>query len=165
MPTLAGNPIKLHGNFLTKGALPNFTLVSADLQEVKDGDFAGVPLLLNIFPSIDTSVCSLAGLAFYQKLQAFPDAKLLCISKDLPFALGRFCAKEGIKNLLTLSAFRSDFGKVYGVEIADSPLQGLLARSVIVTDKQHAIVYSELVPEIKTEPNYDKAIEALKKVL
>lgn len=142
--------------------LPPFTLINPDFEEVSLQDYAGKKLVLNIFPSIDTGVCAASVRHFNEDAAALDDTVVLCISKDLPLALGRFCAAEGIKNVQTLSAFRSTFGEDYGVTLTGSPFKGLLARTVIVADAAGRIVYSTIVDEITNEPNYDEALAALK---
>lgn len=142
--------------------LPPFELVGADLNVLKDKDFEGKKLVLSFFPSIDTGVCAASVRVFNEKAAGVTDTVVLCISNDLPFAQARFCAAEGIDNVLTASAFRSSFGCDYGVVLQDSPLAGLLARGVIVTDENHTVVYSELVSELTQEPHYDAAINALR---
>lgn len=143
------------------GATLDFTVVGTDLAEVSPADFAGKRVVLNIFPSIDTGVCAKSVRQFNEKAADLDNTVVLCISKDLPFALDRFCGAEGIENVVATSAFRSDFGKTAGVELIDSPLQGLLARTVIVLDTEGKVSYIQLVPEITEEPDYDAALAAL----
>lgn len=161
---LKGNPINTSGELLPVGSnAPDFTLVNQSLENLSLGDFDGKRLVLNIFPSIDTPVCAASVRRFNQIAAEIPDTVVLCISKDLPFALQRFCGAEGIKNVVTLSSFRDlDFGKNYGMELIDGPLQGLYARAIIVLDKSNKVIYNELVPEIGQEPDYSKALAALK---
>jgi len=161
MPTLKNNPVQLLGSFVfVSNPLPDFTLVGTDLKEYSLSDFPNKKLLLSIFPSIDTSVCSLAANVFYEKLQSHTNLQLLLISRDLPFALQRFCKDLKGTNMLALSAFRSEgFGKKYGVEIASGPMKGLFTRAVLVTDQNHQVCYTELVSEITNEPNYDEAFK------
>ena len=136
--------IHTNGNLPAVGTqLPEFSVLAADLSEISSADFAGKNLVLNIFPSIDTGV-------------------VLCVSNDLPFAIGRFCAAEGIENVQTSSAFRSSFGEDFGVKLVDGPLAGLLARSVVVVNPAGEVVYTELVPETTNEPNYEAALAAIK---
>lgn len=161
-----GGQVSLAGEFIETGATaPNFEMVKGDLSVYTLEDDKGKYIVLNIFPSLDTSVCAMSVRKFNELAASLPGTTVLAISKDLPFAQGRFSDTEGIKNLTTLSDFRnsSDFGKKYGVLIEDSPLKGLLARAVVVINPKGEVIYSELVPEITQEPNYDKAIEALKK--
>ena len=152
----------------TVGELPaegtsvrSFDLVGADLGPVASDEFTGQRMVLNIFPSLDTGVCAQSVRAFNELAANFEDTVVLCVSKDLPFAQQRFCAAEGIENVVTASAFRSTFGEDYGVILQGSPIKGLLARSVVVTDADHKIVHTELVPEIANEPDYEAAKKAL----
>lgn len=159
--TLRGNSINTVGELPAVGAAaPAFTLVGADLGEVSSGQFGGKPVLLNIFPSIDTPVCATSVRTFNERAAAGGGA-VLCVSNDLPFAQKRFCGTEGIENVTTASAFRDSFGRDYGVTLADGPMAGLLARAVVVIGADGNVAYSELVPEIASEPNYDAAIAAL----
>ena len=141
--------------------LPDFTVVGSDLQEFSPADFSGKKLVLNIFPSLDTGVCAASVRRFNEEATKLDDAVVLGISADLPMAHGRFTDAEGIDNVKTGSVFRSSFGQDYGVQLDGSPLKGLLARTVIVTDADHTVTHVELVDEITTEPNYDAALEAL----
>ena len=141
---------------------PDFTAVKASLTEVKLEEYRGKKVVLNIFPSIDTGVCAASVRRFNKVASEMADTAVLCISKDLPFAQARFCGAEGLENVETLSAFRGDsFEKGYGLLMTDSPLQGLLARAVVVIDKDGKVVYTELVDDITHEPDYDRAIAAL----
>lgn len=141
---------------------PNFTAVKASLAEAKLEEYRGKKVVLNIFPSIDTGVCAASVRRFNKVASEMADTAVLCISKDLPFAQARFCGAEGLANVETLSAFRGDsFEKGYGLLMTDSPLQGLLARAVVVIDKDGKVVYTELVDDITHEPDYDRAIAAL----
>ncbi len=139
---------------------PGFTLVGQDLKEASLSDFKGQKKILNIFLSVDTSVCAASIKKFHAS--SLSNTVILNISKDLPFAQKRFCGAEGIENARTLSAFRGSFSKDYNLEIMDSPLKGLCSRVVIVLDENDTVLYSEQVPEITQEPNYQKAIEAMK---
>lgn len=161
--TLAGNPIEVAGNFPTVNSqVENFTLVSNGLENVELANFAGKRKVLNIFPSIDTGICATSVRVFNQKAANLANTVVLCISADLPFAQARFCGAEGIENVQTLSTFRNkDLHDVLGVNIATGPLAGLTARAVIVLDENNKVLHSELVPEIKQEPNYDAALAAL----
>ncbi|MGJ7031460.1 thiol peroxidase [Niabella hirudinis] len=160
--TLKGNPVTTAGSLPGKGSkLKDFTLVNAGLTEKKLSDYAGKKVVLNIFPSVDTGVCAASVRKFNEKAAALEDTVVLNISKDLPFALNRFCAAEGISNVETLSDFRGNFGNDYGVTFADSPMKGLLSRAVIVANAAGEVVYTEQVPEITTEPNYEAALTAL----
>lgn len=161
--TLKGNTISTVGNLPSVGEqLKDFTLVSADLAEKTLADYKGKKVVLNIFPSIDTGVCAASARKFNQEASGLNNTVVVNVSKDLPFALGRFCAAEGLNNVDTLSDFRGHFGSDYGVTLEDSPLQGLLSRAVVVADENGKVVYTEQVPEITQEPNYNAALEALK---
>ena len=161
--------ITLHGDTITTvGALPavgsaapDFELAGADLAPVTSGSLRGQRVVLNIFPSIDTGVCATSVREFNKRAASLENTTVLCVSADLPFALGRFCGAEGIDGVVTASTFRSTFGADYGVTIADAPLAGLLSRAVVVLDAQGAVLYTEQVPEIGQEPDYDAAIAAL----
>ena len=161
--TLGGNPVEVAGNFPQKGQIaPSFSLVGNDLADVPLKKFDGQRKVLNIFPSIDTPTCATSVRTFNKRASELPNTVVLCISVDLPFAQKRFCGAEGLTNVVTLSTMRGhDFLKAYGVEIASGPLVGVAARAVVVLDENDRIVYSELVPEIKNEPDYDAAIKAL----
>lgn len=160
----SGNPVGLKGELITVGAkAPDFQLVKSDLNNFSLKDVAGKFLILNIFPSLDTSVCATSVRKFNKYAAELPDTLVLAISKDLPFAQKRFCTTEGIENVIPLSAFRSDFGKAYGLEISDSVFEGLLARAVVIVTPEGKVSYVELVPEITTEPNYEAALNSIKK--
>lgn len=158
-----GTPVQLAGEFVQKGtAAPDFHLTKTDLSTCSKNDFAGKNIILNIFPSLDTGVCATSVRKFNQLAAGIPDTVVLAVSKDLPFAHARFCTTEGIENVIPLSDFRpSNFGTEYGVLMTDGPLHGLLARAVVVIDKSGKIIYSQLVPEITTEPDYEAALKAL----
>ena len=162
--TLGGNAITVSGNFPKKGdTAPDFTLTAKDLKDVGLKDFAGKRKVLNIVPSLDTPVCAKSTRVFNEKAGAMPNTAVLVISADLPFAASRFCTAEGINNVVTLSTMRGgDFKAKYGVDIASGPLQGATARAVVVLDENNKVLHSELVPEIKQEPDYDAALAALK---
>ncbi|AKK11229.1 thiol peroxidase [Corynebacterium uterequi] len=161
--TFSNEPANTVGELPAVGAvIPDFELVGGDLSAVTPADFAGKKLVLNIFPSLDTDVCALSVKKFNSEAEKLDDAVVINISKDLPFAQGRFCEAHNIENSVAASAFRASFGEDYGVTLADSPLAGLLARSVVVTDAEHQVVYTELVSEITNEPDYDAALAALK---
>ena len=162
--TLGGNPIDVAGSFPAKGqAAPAFTLVAKDLADVSLASFAGKRKVLNIFPSIDTPTCATSVRKFNQTANNLANAVVLCISADLPFAQGRFCGAEGLANVVTLSTLRGrEFLENYGVAIKNGPLAGLAARAVVVLDEQDRVLHSELVPEIKSEPNYDAALAVLR---
>ncbi|MDR1266321.1 MAG: thiol peroxidase [Propionibacteriaceae bacterium] len=156
-----GTPVHTAGELPAVGsALPAFHLTGNDLAAVDSAAWAGRRLVVNIFPSVDTGVCALSVRRFNQLAAGLPNTQVVCVSRDLPFALGRFCAAEGIANLVTASAFRSSFGRDYGVEMIDGPLQGLLARAVVVADERGQVVHVELVQTIGQEPDYDAAVAA-----
>ena len=161
--TLKGNPTNSIGNLPAKGSkAPAFKLVKSDLGSLELQELKGRKVILNISPSLDTSVCATAIRKFNQLSADKENTVVLAITKDLPFAHGRFCTTEGIKNVITLSGFRDhDFGKAYGIEILDGPFTGLYARSVVVIDEEGIVKYTELVPEITREPDYEKALSAL----
>lgn len=161
--TLKGNPVNTVGTLPAQGVeAPNFTLVKSDLSEVSLSDYKGTRVILNIFPSIDTGTCATSVRQFNQKASDLDNTVVLCISKDLPFAHNRFCGAEGIKNVVSLSAFRdSGFEKAYGVGMVDGPLKGLVARSVVVVDEEGKVAYTQLVGEIVDEPDYESALKAL----
>lgn len=162
--TLKGNAIETIGTLPAKAsAAPAFTLVKSDLSEVTLADYKGKRVVLNIFPSIDTSVCAASVRHFNKVAGELANTVVLCISADLPFAHSRFCETDGLKNVEPLSVFRSPaFGKDYGVTITTGPIQGLLSRAVIIIDADGKIIYTEQVPEITQEPNYASALAALK---
>ncbi|OFT25255.1 lipid hydroperoxide peroxidase [Brevibacterium sp. HMSC08F02] len=161
--TFQGDPITTVGNLPEKGAqAPAFTLVGTDLSDVTLKDFAGKQLVINIFPSIDTGVCQASVRTFNEKAGGRDNTVVLNVSKDLPFAQERFCAAEGIDNVVSASAFRSSFGEDYGVTMTAGPLEGLLSRAVVVVDAEGSVVYTEQVPEIGQEPDYEAALGALK---
>ena len=160
--TLEGNPFQTVGELPGKGSqAPDFSLTATDLSEKTALDFSGKTLVLNIFPSIDTSVCAASVRRFNQEASAMANTVVLCISADLPFAHERFCSAEGLEDVVPLSVFRSGFGRDYGVTIADGPIAGLLSRAVVIIDKNGKVVYSEQVPEITQEPDYQAALKAL----
>lgn len=161
--TLKGKPVQTCGTLPDVGkTAPDFTLVRTDLTEVSLSAYAGKRKVLNIFPSIDTPTCALSVRRFNQDAAELPDAVVLCISADLPFAHKRFCGAEGIANVEALSCFRSTFAKDYGVEIVDLPLKGLCSRAVVVLDEQNRVLYHEQVGEIANEPDYTRALAALR---
>ena len=159
-----GQPVKLIGEFIQVGKVaPDFELVKTDLSSFSLKDLNGKNVILNIFPSLDTSVCATSVRKFNKMGAGLKDTVVLAISKDLPFAHARFCTTEGIDKVITLSAFRcSCFEDKYGMLMVDGPLKGLLARGVIVVDEAGKVVYEELVSEITNEPNYEAAIASLK---
>ena len=160
-----GQPVKLIGEFIQVGKVaPDFELVKTDLSSFSLKDLKGKNVILNIFPSLDTSVCATSVRKFNKLAADMDNTLVIAISKDLPFAQSRFCTTEGIENVIPASAFRaSDFSQQYGIEMVDGPLAGLLARAVVVIDENFNVIYEELVPEITQEPNYDAVISALKK--
>jgi len=161
--TLEGNAINTNGELPAVGSsAPDFSLTKGDLSDVGLGDFAGKKKLLNIVPSLDTGVCATSTKKFNQAMAGKSNAVALVISSDLPFAQGRFCSAEGIESVISLSMMRSrNFGKDYGVLITDGPLAGICARAVVVLDEQDKVVYTQLVPEIVQEPDYDAALAHL----
>ena len=161
--TLGGNPIHTNGELPKTGSkAPDFKLVNTDLSMATLADFAGSKVVLNIFPSIDTGTCATSVRTFNAKASTLANTKVLCISRDLPFAQKRFCGAEGLENVINLSDFNTgSFGKDYGLEITDSVLAGLHSRVVIVLDENGIINYAEQVPEIADEPNYENALAAL----
>lgn len=160
--TFKDSPVKTVGELPAKEtAAPDFSLVKNDLSEITLADCKGKKVVLNIFPSIDTGVCAASVRVFNSQAARLENTVVLCVSMDLPFAHARFCGAEGIDNVENASAFRSDFGEVYGVTIADGPLAGLLSRAVVVIDENGKVIYTEQVPEIAQEPDYDAALAAL----
>lgn len=159
--TLRGNPINTVGELPAVGSpAPAFTLTGTDLGAVSNDQFSGKTLVLNIFPSVDTPVCAKSVRTFNERA-AGGGATVVNVSKDLPFAQARFCGAEGIENVKTGSAFRDSFGEDYGVTITDGPMAGLLARAVVVIGADGNVAYTELVPEIAQEPDYDAALAAV----
>ncbi len=161
--TLKGNQIETIGSLPAVGtAAPEFTLVKTDLSLLSLKDYRGKTVILNIFPSIDTGVCAASARRFNSEAGNHPDSVVLCVSADLPFAHNRFCEAEGLKNVVPVSVFRSaDFGKNYGQTITSGPLAGLLARAVVVINPDGKVKYTEQVPEITQEPNYEAALKSL----
>jgi thioredoxin-dependent peroxiredoxin len=160
---LGENTVNTAGELPSVGSTaPSFTLTGNDLKDVPLSAFAGRDIVLNIFPSIDTGVCSTSVREFNKRITAYPNAVVLCIARDLPFAMKRFCGAEGIDKAVTLSDFRSpDFGKKYGVELIDGGFKGLFARAVVVIGADSKIKYTQLVPAIGQEPDYESALKAL----
>lgn len=160
--TLKGSPVQTVGEPPAPGsAAPAFTLVGADLSDVTSDALSGRRVVLNVFPSIDTGVCAQSVRTFNELASSLDDTTVVCVSADLPFALSRFCGAEGIENVSTASTFRSDFGQTYGLAMADGPFAGLLARAVVVLDRDGTVLHTQLVDEIGTEPDYDAAKAAL----
>ena len=162
--TLGGNPIEVAGTFPAAGAqAADFTLVGKDLGNLTLASFGGKRKVLNIVPSLDTPTCATSTRKFNKAAAGLDNTVVVVVSGDLPFAATRFCTTEGIANVVTASTFRGhDFAKAYGVDVTSGPLTGLTARAVVVIDENDKVLYSELVPEIKNEPNYDAALAALK---
>jgi thiol peroxidase len=161
--TLEGNTINTNGDLPGVGSeAPDFSLTKADLSDVSLADFSGKKKLLNIVPSLDTGVCAASTKKFNEAIAAKANSVALVVSADLPFAQSRFCGAEGIENVVSLSMMHNrNFAKDYGVLITDGPLAGITARAVVVLDEQDKVIYTELVPEIVQEPNYDAALAHL----
>lgn len=162
--TFKGNKVNTVGNLPKVGEkAKDFSLVKTDLSRVSLSDFAGSKLVMNIFPSLDTGTCAASVRRFNKEATSLDNTKVLCISRDLPFAQARFCGAEGIENVVVLSDFASgEFGKNYGLEMADGPLRHLHSRVVIVLDENGKVIYTQQVPEIADEPNYEEALKAVK---
>ncbi|WP_255991327.1 thiol peroxidase [Chitinolyticbacter albus] len=161
--TLGGNAVTVNGALPAVGSSAKpFTLVGKDLADVSLASFAGKRKVLNIFPSIDTPTCATSVRRFNESASALANTVVLCISADLPFAQNRFCGAEGLENVVTLSTMRGrQFLADYGVEVASGPLTGVAARAVVVLDENDKVLHTELVAEIKNEPNYGTALSAL----
>ncbi len=161
--TLGGNPVHTNATLPAVGsAAPQFQLVGNDLSDVSLQDFKGQRVILNIFPSIDTATCATSVRTFNKMANDLENTKVLCISRDLPFAQKRFCGSEGLENVVNLSDFRDgSFGDAYGLTLTDSALKGLHARAIVVVDENGVISHTELVSEIANEPNYEAALKAL----
>lgn len=161
--TLKGNPINTSNNLPETGTkAPDFLLTATDLSVHSLTNYAGSKLVLNIFPSIDTGTCAQSVRTFNKEASELENTKVLCISRDLPFAQGRFCGAEGLDNVVNLSDFKNgSFGKAYGLDFIDGPLEGLHSRCVVVIDENGTIKHTEQVGEIVDEPNYKAALEAL----
>ncbi|WP_036787357.1 thiol peroxidase [Phocaeicola abscessus] len=160
-----GMPVNLLGEFVQVGAIaPNFSLVKGDLSRFSLKDGKGKNLILNLFPSLDTTVCAASVRKFNQVAATLPNTLVLCISKDLPFAQSRFCTTEGIEQVIPLSdyLYDSDFAQTYGLLMSDGPLKGLLARSVVIIDPSGKVIYTELVADIVDEPNYEAALNVIR---
>lgn len=162
--TLKGNKINTIGSLPEVGVnAPAFSLVKSDLSETTLADLAGKRVILNIFPSVDTGTCAMSVRTFNKKASEMENTVVVCVSKDLPFAFGRFCGAEGIDDLITASDFREgSFGEAYGVTFVDGPLKGLLSRSIVVLDASGKVTYTEQVAETVDEPDYEKALAHLK---
>jgi thiol peroxidase len=161
--TFKGNPIHTAGELPAVGSIcPNFKLTGADLADVGLEHFAGKKKILNIVPSLDTGICQMSARRFNQEAGKLSDTVIINISADLPFAQKRFCDSEKLTHVVNLSTMRApDFGETFGVRIIDGPLAGLMSRAVLVLDRNNKIVYTEQVPEIAQEPDYDRALAAL----
>lgn len=161
--TLGGNPINTIGELPKVGTkAPEFQLVKNDLSIADLSNYRGTKVILNIFPSIDTGTCATSVRTFNAKASSLDNTKVLCISRDLPFAQKRFCGAEGLENVINLSDFKTGtFGKDYGLEIIDGPLAGLHSRAIVVIDENGTVKYTEQVSEIANEPNYEEALAAL----
>lgn len=161
--TLGGNPVSVSGKLPAKGkSLPKFALTTSALQDITNKDLAGKRVIFNIFPSIDTPTCASSTRKFNEIASSLNNTEIYCVSADLPFAQGRFCAAEGLTNVKTASSFRSNFGATFGVNLTSSVLKGVLARAIVVADEKGKVLHTELVSEIGSEPNYDAAISVLK---
>lgn len=161
---LKGNVVNLAGDFIGVGEMaPEFSLVRGNLGSMGLGELRGKNVILNVFPSLDTAVCASSVRKFNKIASEMENTVVLCISKDLPFAQTRFCTTEGLENVVPLSDFRFDssFGRDYGLLMVDGPLKGLLARSIVVVSPEGKVVYTELVPEIAQEPDYEAALDVL----
>lgn len=161
--TLKGNPFKTSGKLPKIGKkAPKFSLIKADLSKAKLKDFKGSKLILNIFPSLDTGTCAASVRKFNEEAAKLENTKVLCISRDLPFAQARFCGAEGLDNVITLSDFaKGKFGKEYGLTIENGPLANLHSRAIVIVNEEGVVTYTEQVPEIVDEPNYEAALKAL----
>jgi thioredoxin-dependent peroxiredoxin len=161
--TFKGNPVNTSGNLPSKGTkAPDFSLVKSDLGLLSLSELKGKKVILNIFPSLDTSVCATTVRKFNQMAAGMKNVIVLGISKDLPFAHSRFCSTEGITNVVTLSGFRDrEFGRAYGIDYIDGPMVGLYARGIVVIDETGTVIYTELVPEHTQEPDYEAALKAV----
>lgn len=161
--TLGGKATTTIGELPSTGSkAPNFSLVAADLSTKTLADFTGVNIIMNIFPSVDTGVCANSVRTFNKKAADLDNTKVLCISRDLPFAQARFCGAEGIDNVIMLSDFENgSFGKTYGVKISDGAFNNLLSRAIVVINNKGNVVYTEQVPEVGQEPNYTEALASI----
>lgn len=159
-----GTPCHTYGSLPAVGTqAPAFALAGKDLSEVRLNDYLGKRVVINVFPSLDTPVCAASVRRFNKEAAGLDNTVVICVSMDLPFAMGRFCTVEGIENVTVASAFRSPmFVEEYGLQIVDGPLAGLLARALLVLDENHKVIYSDLVDEITKEPDYEGVISVLK---
>lgn len=162
--TLKGSPVNTSGNLPATGSkAPDFKLTKTDLSDVTIKDFAEKKLVINIFPSVDTAVCAMSVRRFNADVTKTPNTVCLCVSLDLPFAHKRFCAAEGIENVVMATELRDrSFGEAYGVRMTDGPLAGLLSRAVVVVDEKGIVIHTQQVPDITQEPDYDAALKSLK---
>lgn len=162
--SLLGNAMNTIGTLPTKGSIaPDFEATKGDLSTLKLSDLRGKRVVLNIFPSLDTATCAASVRHFNADASKMDNTVVLCISEDLPFAQGRFCTTEGLKNVVPVSLFRSpEFGKTYGTVIVDGPMRGLQSRAVVVVDEEGKVVYTQQVEKIEDEPDYKSALEVLK---
>ena len=161
--TLKGNPVKTIGNLPKLGKkAPKFNLVKSDLSKAKLKDFKGSKVIMNIFPSLDTGTCAASVRKFNEEAGKLENTKVLCISRDLPFAQARFCGAEGLENVITLSDYaKGKFGKSYGATIKDGPLANLLSRAIVILNEEGVVTYTQQVSEIVDEPDYEAALKAL----
>lgn len=164
--TLKGNPITTVGELPTVGSkIPAFKLVKNDLSELSNKDTEGKKIVLNIFPSVDTGTCAASARFFNQAASDLQNTQVICVSRDLPFAQARFCGAEGIENVVMASDFKTgQFGEDFGVLFNSGPLAGLLSRSIVVADETGTVLYTEQISETADEPNYEKALDALKQL-
>jgi thiol peroxidase len=162
--TLGGKPCKTVGELPAVGsAAPAFTLTKNDMSELSLSEWKGKKVILNIFPSVDTGICAMSSRKFNAEASALNNTVVACISRDLPFAQKRFCAAEGLENVIMLAEYKNnDFGTAYGVLIADGGFMGLHARAVVALDEQGKVTYTQLIPEVGQEPNYEAALAAVK---
>ncbi|MDG1803845.1 thiol peroxidase [Flavicella sp.] len=161
--TLKGNPFQTIGELPSVGSkATDFSLRTVELNNISLADFAGSKVILNIFPSVDTGTCATSVRTFNKTASELENTKVICISRDLPFAFARFCGAEGIENVVSASDISGDFAADYGLKITEGPLEGLCSRSIVVLDENGSVVYTEQVPETVDEPNYEAAINALK---
>jgi thiol peroxidase len=161
--TLKGNAISTIGNLPALGtSSPAFVLVAGDLSEKTLQDFGSQKKILNIFPSLDTGICQASARRFNTELNNLQNVVVLNISQDLPFAQKRFCESEGLDKVINLSGFRSSFAEDYGVRIENGPLQGLTSRAIVILNENNEVIYTEQIPEIVQEPDYEKALNVLK---
>lgn len=161
--TLQGNPFQTNGELPSiNTTAPNFSLRTVELGTISLADFSGSKVILNIFPSVDTGTCATSVRTFNKTASELKDTKVICVSRDLPFAHARFCGAEGIENVISVSDISGDFAADYGLQITEGPLEGLCSRSIVVLDEKGSVIYTEQVPETVDEPNYEAAINALK---